>query len=81
LLLLSRLGLRAGEVARLGLDDIDWRAGQIAVRGKGASRRLGVGGSRAIALVAVHIIANPDKLRVAARQGAEMSPSGGAPGS
>jgi integrase/recombinase XerD len=35
LLLLSRLGLRAGEVARLGLDDIDWRAGLITVPGKG----------------------------------------------
>lgn len=29
-LLLSRLGLRAGEVARLGLDDIDWRSGAVA---------------------------------------------------
>jgi len=35
LLLLSRLGLRAGEVARLGLDDLDWRHGELAVRGKG----------------------------------------------
>ena len=35
LLLLSRLGLRAGEVARLGLGDIDWRHGEIAVVGKG----------------------------------------------
>jgi site-specific recombinase XerD len=35
LLLLARLGLRAGEVACLGLDDIDWRRGQLAVRGKG----------------------------------------------
>lgn len=35
LLVLSRLGLRAGEVARLGLDDIDWRAGELVVRGKG----------------------------------------------
>lgn len=35
LLLLSRLALRAGEVAALGLDDIDWRVGQILVRGKG----------------------------------------------
>ncbi len=35
LLLLARLGLRAGEVARLGLDDVDWRAGHIVVRGKG----------------------------------------------
>ena len=35
LLLLSRLGLRAGEVATLGLGDVDWRRGEIAVRGKG----------------------------------------------
>ena len=35
LLLLSRLGLRAGEVARLGLGDIDWRHGEIVVVGKG----------------------------------------------
>lgn len=35
LLLLARLGLRAGEVARLGLDDIDWRAGELVVHGKG----------------------------------------------
>jgi integrase/recombinase XerD len=35
LLVLSRLGLRAGEVARLGLDDIDWRRGELMVRGKG----------------------------------------------
>jgi integrase/recombinase XerD len=34
-LLLARLGLRAGEVARLGLDDIDWRHGEIAILGKG----------------------------------------------
>jgi integrase/recombinase XerD len=35
LMLLSRLGLRCGEVAALELEDIDWRAGQIMVRGKG----------------------------------------------
>jgi len=35
LLLLARLGLRAGEVAALELDDIHWRAGEIIVRGKG----------------------------------------------
>lgn len=35
LLLLSRLGLRAGEVAALTLDDIDWDSGEIAVHGKG----------------------------------------------
>ena len=35
LTLLVRLGLRAGEVAALRLDDIDWRAGELTVRGKG----------------------------------------------
>ncbi len=35
LVLLARLGLRAGEVARLSLDDIDWRAGEVVVHGKG----------------------------------------------
>jgi site-specific recombinase XerD len=35
LLLLARLGLRAGEVVGLNLDDIDWSAGQIIIRGKG----------------------------------------------
>ena len=33
--LLARLGLRRGEVAGLRLDDIDWRGGEIVVRGKG----------------------------------------------
>jgi integrase/recombinase XerD len=32
---LVRLGLRAGELAALRLDDIDWRAGTIVIRGKG----------------------------------------------
>ena len=35
MLLLARLGLRAGEVARLCLDDIDWHAGELRVVGKG----------------------------------------------
>jgi integrase/recombinase XerD len=35
--LLSRMGLRAAEVAVLRLDDIDWRAGEIRVRGKGGT--------------------------------------------
>ncbi len=35
LTLLVRLGLRRGEVAKLMLDDIEWRAGTIVVRGKG----------------------------------------------
>lgn len=37
-LMLSRLGLRAGEVCRLRIEDIDWRTGVIMVRGK-ANRR------------------------------------------
>jgi site-specific recombinase XerD len=36
LLLLARLGLRAGEVVALTLDDIDWEAGVITVKGKGS---------------------------------------------
>jgi len=36
LLLLARLGLRAGEVVRLTLEDIDWEAGVLIIRGKGA---------------------------------------------
>lgn len=35
LLLLARLGLRSLEVAQLELDDLDWRAGELMVRGKG----------------------------------------------
>jgi site-specific recombinase XerD len=35
LILLARLGLRAGEVARLNLDDIDWENGLVTVYGKG----------------------------------------------
>ena len=36
LLLLARLGLRAGERVHLCLDDIDWHAGLVTVRGKGS---------------------------------------------
>jgi site-specific recombinase XerD len=35
LMLLARMGLRAAEVARLQLDDVDWRAGELVVHGKG----------------------------------------------
>jgi len=38
-LLLSRLGLRSGEVAFLELDDIDWNRGQLTVRGKSGQHR------------------------------------------
>lgn len=36
-LLMVRLGLRAAEVAALRLDDVDWRAGEMLIRGKGGT--------------------------------------------
>ena len=36
LIMLARLGLRGAEVAALELADVDWRGGEVAVRGKGA---------------------------------------------
>jgi integrase/recombinase XerD len=36
LVLLARLGLRAGEVAAAQLGDVDWHRGEVAVRGKGS---------------------------------------------
>jgi site-specific recombinase XerD len=38
LTMLARMGLRAGEVAGLGLGDLDWRQGEVVVRGKGGRR-------------------------------------------
>jgi site-specific recombinase XerC len=38
LTVLARLGLRAGEAAALNVDDLDWRAGEIEVPGKGNRR-------------------------------------------
>lgn len=35
LTVLTRLGLRAGELASLRVEDVDWRTGEIAVGGKG----------------------------------------------
>jgi site-specific recombinase XerD len=40
LLLLARLGLRACEIVRLALDDIDWDQAQLRVRGKGGRESL-----------------------------------------
>jgi integrase/recombinase XerD len=40
LLLLARLGLRAGEVAALTLDDFHWRAGEVEIHGKGNRHEL-----------------------------------------
>lgn len=37
LMLLVRLGLRRCEVARLTLEDVDWRGGDLVIRGKGRS--------------------------------------------
>ena len=34
--MLARLGLRAGEVAALTLEDVDWHRGQVMIHGKGA---------------------------------------------
>jgi integrase/recombinase XerD len=34
ILLLARLGRRAGEIARLSLDDVDWRAAELLIHGK-----------------------------------------------
>jgi site-specific recombinase XerD len=36
LTLLCRFGLRAGEVAGLELDDVDWRHGELVIKGKGS---------------------------------------------
>lgn len=36
IMLLARLGLRAGEAAGLDLEDLDWHHGQVLIRGKGA---------------------------------------------
>jgi len=38
LMLLARLGLRGCEVAALELDDLDWRCGELVIRGKGNSQ-------------------------------------------
>jgi integrase len=38
LLMLSRLGLRAGELAALRLEDVDWRAAEMDIPGKGGRR-------------------------------------------
>jgi integrase/recombinase XerD len=37
-LLLARLGLRPGEIVAMTLDDLDWDAGELLVRGKGGRR-------------------------------------------
>jgi site-specific recombinase XerD len=61
LVLLSRLGLRVGEVAALTLDDIDWRHGEIVIRGKGGRReRLPLPADAGQALAGYLSCARPD---------------------
>jgi len=58
LLLLARLGLRAGEISTVELDDIHWRQGEIVIRGKGGFRdRLPLPGDvgEALALYLQHV--------------------------
>jgi len=51
--LMSRLGLRTGEIARLELEDIDWRLGEVTVTGKAnRSERLPLPGDVGDAIVA-----------------------------
>lgn len=38
MMLLARLGLRSAEVARLELSDVDWRLGELTIRGKARHR-------------------------------------------
>src|SRR5207253_1372544 len=58
LLLLARLGVRAGEVVGLSLDDIDWSTGQITIRGKGGkSAQLPLAADVGAALVLRHSLA------------------------
>ena len=51
-MLMARLGVRGGEIASLVLEDIDWRAGEITVRGKGRELRLPLPAAVGEALVA-----------------------------
>lgn len=38
LMMLAKLGMRAGEIATLNLDDIDWRSGEMLISAKGRQR-------------------------------------------
>ena len=77
LLLLARLGLRAGEVIALELDDIDWRAGVLKVRGKGGSARLP---AAALPMSAKPWPATSGTIARPARRGASSSDQGASSG-
>lgn len=60
LVALARLGLRGAEVAALRLEDVDWRGGQMVIRGKGARlERLPLPAEVGAALVAYRTRARP----------------------
>jgi len=83
LLLLARLGLRSGEVAFLELDDIDWSAGQLSVRGKGGQRNelpLPADTGKAIAAYLRHGRPHSSSRRVFLRAKAPITGFGGACG-
>ena len=67
IILLLRLGLRRGEVAALTLDDIDWRAGELVIHGKGG---------RDDRLPLPADVGRGDRRVSAARQAGERSPRG-----
>ena len=87
LTLLARLGLRAGEVAALTLEDIDWRAGEITVRGKGTRcERLPLPADAGRRSAATCATAGPSRSRVLGRcscapgRRTGRSPRAGSPG-
>jgi integrase len=58
--LLARLGLRSAEVAGLELNDVDWRRGELAIRGKARRRdRLPLPAEVGAALAAYLVDARP----------------------
>jgi len=58
--LLSRLGLRSGEVAALSLEDLDWEAGEVVIAGKGRRReRMPLPGQVGDAIVAYLLDGRP----------------------
>lgn len=79
ILTLLRLGLRAGEVAALTLDGIDWRAGEIVVVGKGGREdRIPVPGDVGAAIAAYLRRGRPrcDRREVFLRAVAPIGPMG-----
>jgi site-specific recombinase XerD len=77
ILILLRLGMRASEVAGLKLDDIDWRAGELVVRGKGGRQDrlpLPADVGRAVASYLRQVRPTSDRREVFLRARAPFSP-------